>query len=423
MARNSLTQNYEISSGTLFEDFETFANFAGGNGGGASGSIAADTINFKTGVQGLQVNATNGGYFATKTISFNATNSGTYGMWVYIPSTTNLFSVTLYLSSSTAFTSFFSNAWGVATLHNGWNFLNVNRSSWSNTGSESWSNTMVRLRVRVDTTASQTSSVTFDSIYYGIYARPKVCITFDDCFASAYTVGYPYMDGYSLRGTFGVISSLIDTPTYMTTAQLSAAYNNKWDVVNHTASHPDLTSLSDTAAVRAEISPASSYIRTHGFDRSCSSKILLYPTGTYNDTVIAAAQAENMLIARSVKSRNQATVKGIDSSYIIKAKELRSDTTTLAIAKGWVDNAVATGETLHLFAHKITTTPGAFTEWSTANFQALIDYIAGYVRQQQLDVVTLPEWYNGLTSPRFSNNKPSRNSATSRGTVVSRSVV
>jgi peptidoglycan/xylan/chitin deacetylase (PgdA/CDA1 family) len=402
MARSSLTQNYAVSSGTLFEDFEVFVNFTGGiGGGGASGSIAVDTTNFKTGTQGLQVNATNGGYSATKTISLNASVAGNFGFWVYIPSTTNLFSVTLYLTSSSTFVSFFSNAWGVASLHNGWNFLSVTRSSWTNTGSEAWENTMVRLRVRIDTIAAQSSSVTFDSLYYGIYARPKVAITFDDCFSSAFTIGYPYMSTYGMKGTFGVISSLIDTTNYMTLANLRTAYNNGWAMVNHTTTHPDLTVLSGQAAVQSEIAACTAYIRANDFDKGNSSRMVLYPTGTYNDTVIAAAQAESMLLGRSVKSRNQSTIKGIDSAYIIKAKELRSDTTTLTIAKAWVDNAVSNGETLHLFGHKLAASPAAYTEWSTSDFQSLIDYIQAYKNQGSLDVVTLPDWYNGLTSPRL----------------------
>lgn len=414
MARSSTPQNFEASSGTLFEDYETFGSFTGA---GTSGSIAADTTNFKTGAQGLQITSTNGGYYATKTISLNAQDSGVWGMWVYVPSTTNMFGITLYLSSNASFTSFFSYQWGVSVLKNGWNFLSVGRNSFTNTGSESWSNTMIRSRVRVDTIASQTSTATFDSLYYGVYARPKVVIMFDDCFTSAYTVGYPYMDAYGMKGSFGVCSSLIDTANYMTTANLQTAYANGWDVINHTANHNNISAYT-AQQVADEVKPCTTYLRSQGFTRNGADNLFIYPQGGYSTTAITELQAEGFVSARGTINNRQNTIKGVDAPMLISAGEMRSDTVTLNTAKGWVDDAIANGRTLFIFGHKIVTTPAVFTEWATADFQSLIDYIAGFSRAQALDVVTYSEWYKGLTAPRRS--AVGRSAATGRLSATGR---
>lgn len=385
--------NYTVSSGTLFEDFETIGDWTKG----ANGTIAADTTYFRTGARSVKMVSSEGGeVFMTKTISLSGLATGIWGFYTYIPVLADTATVTIYLSSTTDFSAYFSKQFGTG-LNEGWNFLALDRESWGNTGGESWSNTMVRLRMRTDAQDDRISTVYMDSLYYGSYARPKVVMVFDDCFSSAYTEGFSYMQRYGMKGTFGVISSTIGTAGYMTLAQLQTAHAAGWDCVNHSVNHTNLSTLTTAAEQVAEIAPCTEYLASHGFARNNEHRFFIYPQGGYNSQSFVALEDADMLTARSIKARNQATVKGIDNAYLLKARELQ-DGTSLATAKGWLDSAIGTGETMIYFAHKLVETPGAATEWPIADFRALIDYIAS--KGAQVDVMPLSDWYAGLTLSR-----------------------
>lgn len=81
-------------------------------------------------------------------------------------------------------------------------------------------------------------------------------------------------------------------------------------------------------------------------------------------------------------------------AYTIKAAD------SVATVKGYVDTAIARGTTSILMIEGLADADPSEQEWLTASYQELIDYIVAKKNQNQLDVVTISEWYNGLTNPR-----------------------
>lgn len=391
--------NYQINAGTLFEDFEVLGDWTQALGSGSpSGSTISDSVNFKTGSKSLQITATNGGVYNTKTISLVGSNTGVWGFWFYVADNTNLAAVTIYLSSSSSLASSFSFAQNVSRIRNGWNFISIGRNDWTNNGGESWDNTLIRLRVRIDSIASNTCRVSFDSLYYGIYSRPNIVIIFDDGRSSAYSEGYRYMKTLKMLGTVGVNSANVDTAGWATLAQLQEMYTAGWDMANHSATHPHMPTLNSSQQL-TEMTTVTTYLQSSGFSLNRGGYHFIYPYGEYDTNAILNIATGGFVTGRSIIGGNQSTVKGIDNNTLLYAKEL-AQAITLTVAKGYIDNAIATGSTCILFAHLLVASPGVSTEWPISDFQSLMDYIAHYRDGNILDVLTMSQWYRGISQSR-----------------------
>ena len=390
--RSLLPTNYIIDPGTLFEDFETLGDWTKG----ASGTIALNQTYVRTGSNSLALTAGSGtNCFATKTISRNMANDRGTSFWVYLPSLTGLSSITIYLSSTTDFTKYFSRATQATALHEGWNCIQVERAIWNNVGSESWSNTMIRLRVRVDAAVGGTPTVYYDSLQLNEYAKPKILVTFDDGWESAYTEGFLYMQTLGLKGTQYVIRDRVGQTGWSPLWQLQEMYDAGWDLGTHGTVRLD--SLPSQAAIEAEVAYNRQFLIDNNFTRRDCHQHYAYPQGGYNSNAIAALGAQGFLTGRSIIDRPQANY--IDNRYLLTRWGVYH-TTTLATAKSYVDKAIAQGSSVWLNFHILSAVATIDTEWGISDFRALMDYIAQLKKQGAIDVVTVSEWYRGLDNAR-----------------------
>jgi len=103
MSRSTLTQNYLVQSGTLFEEFDTVGDWTVS---GAGGSIQADTTNTQSGGSALRVNFGSTAVSMTKTISTtDFSKMRTVTLYIYIEDITKieqLNEMNMYLCLSTA---------------------------------------------------------------------------------------------------------------------------------------------------------------------------------------------------------------------------------------------------------------------------------------------------------------------------------
>jgi len=386
--RSEARGNYEIKQGTLLESFQTIGDWTRG---GAAGSIAEDTEHFTEGDRSLALTFASGtSVFYDKTISTVVRgNLPAMLLKVYVPSLTNLGSVALYIASVSNFSKFFSKTIQATALHEGFNYIPIAPSEWSNTGGESWSNTMVRLRIRVNATAG-TPSVSFCSIHTYQYNRPKVVVTFDDSWDSQYTKAYAYMSPLGLKGTIYAIGSKLGTAGYCTLAQLQEMYAAGWDICNHGS--VNLTTLLTQAEQETEISGEEAYIAE--FTRS--KKHYAYPNGGYDDNARNALFALGYKTARTIIDRQQANY--LDEKHLITRYGVYNGT-SVASAKGYIDRAIEQGSSVWLNYHLIVDSDAdVSTKVLTANFNEVMDYIKAKVDARSIDCVTVSEWYNGLAS-------------------------
>jgi hypothetical protein len=98
------------------------------------------------------------------------------------------------------------------------------------------------VRFEVDTAATNntaTNSVYLDSMWLNPAFKPTLMLHFDDGYPSEFSEGASYMATKGLRGTVGVVSSLVGTSGFMNITQLQQLYNTGWDLVNHSNTHID----------------------------------------------------------------------------------------------------------------------------------------------------------------------------------------
>lgn len=392
---------YRIQNGTLFEDFENINDWTLS---GAGASITADTTNFKTGSQGIKVTSVNNvSAYITKTINQSFNNVNSFVLWLYIDDVTKYSSsnvALLYLSSTSDFSKSMTTGNILASINTsvglktGWNKIILGKGDFSALGGEVWSNTMIRLRLRTLSATDATVNVTFDSLYISEYSRPKCIISFDDGSDTVYSVAYPCMRAKGFRGvTFCPMSpDRLGTTGVMSLDNLRELYNYGWDISGHSYTHVDLTSVSLEQA-RTELQNEISALLANGFTRAAYD--MAWPFSALNSDLLALCRQLGFRTCRTGNDRVQCHTY---NDPLQLARYEITTSRTLTDYKTQIQSAIASGCLIYLNLHIIRTPTSQSTDMTIADFQALINYLASI--KEQIDVVTLSEWYNGLISPR-----------------------
>jgi peptidoglycan/xylan/chitin deacetylase (PgdA/CDA1 family) len=380
--------NYNIRQ-TLFESFDTLGDWTATNG----------TIQMSGGK--LELTSTSGGNcYATKTINTNFGTKANFKLTVYIPDTAtlnNISALEVFMSSTTNFSKYFNFLNGVSNLHVGHNEIIISRAAWTNTGAEDWSNTMVRLRVRVNALTDVTAVLRFDEMYSDYYARPKAIIDFDDSRLTVYTVAYPYMRKYGFKGSVYVNSGFVDVfpGNYMTTAMLHELYDAGWDMGNHTDTHPHMDESTD-AQNQSQLDLCDAYLRREGFTRENCHKHFVFPYGDYDDDSLGVVKSRGYITARTTQS-NRTQANSLDNAHLLLCQSFANDASTATLIS-YIDRTIRDGGVLRLLFHSLVDSPAESYEYTSADFRTVIDYLAK--KQNEIDVVTLTEWYRGLSNSR-----------------------
>lgn len=389
-----MSSKFDISQGTLLEGFEDSTEWSV-----SGGSVANDTSFVKESTKSLKLTSGSGtNCIATKTININLNAYGSLYFWLYIPTLVGVSSFQIILSNDSSFTNYFSKTF-TSTLHEGWNKVLIGRDQWSvGGGSPVWVSNMVRLRVRINATASETPVCYFDSMYYGFQSRPKCIISFDDGWATQYTEGYEYMKKYGFKGSLFLISQRINTTNYMTTAQVQTLFDAGWDVLNHTVNHVNMeTQLSTQAAVESELFGCSEWIKSNGWVRNNGHLHVAYPNGGYDSKVLAAMASLGMTTGRTIINKTQANE--IDNQYLL-LRQSHAYTASAATYKAYIDRAISDNGAVQINYHKIVSdgAGAADTEVEQAQFRDLMDYLNS--KRAYIDVITHLEWYRGIDNSR-----------------------
>ncbi|MGF7119213.1 chitobiase/beta-hexosaminidase C-terminal domain-containing protein [Methanobacterium oryzae] len=214
---------------------------------------------------------------------------------------------------------------------------------------------------------------------------PEIIITFDDGFESVYTVAYPIMEQYGIKGTVYINPGWVGAPGYLTQAQLTALHNAGWTIANHSWGHALLPEL-PKEAVTTEIQTAIDWLNNNGFQDGAYH--LAYPYGGYNDTVLEVCSELGIKTARTV---NWGTISNDYTNYLeLPIILLRSDTPTNAW-QSELDNSIAHKNTAIFLLHNIVTGNPIILEDVTVDiFRTIIEYI----NQTGVKTLTINEWYN-----------------------------
>jgi peptidoglycan/xylan/chitin deacetylase (PgdA/CDA1 family) len=110
-------------------------------------------------------------------------------------------------------------------------------------------------------------------------APTVVTLTFDDALADQMTA-LTAMQASGLHGTFYAPSGVIDTPNYLTLANLHTIHDAGNEIAGHTVNHPDLT-LQTADEVQRQVCTARNQLTTWGFPQTS----FAYPFATVNASV------------------------------------------------------------------------------------------------------------------------------------------
>jgi peptidoglycan/xylan/chitin deacetylase (PgdA/CDA1 family) len=297
---------------------------------------------------------------------------------------TNGARVTITLSSTADYSKNFS--WQSGYLSSGWNRLMVGDTMWTNTGTDSWANTMIRLRIGITTYYSgQIATLVFDQLRGGVINTPVVIWQFDDCYASQYTEAFPYLEANNMQGTLFPIVDQMDTTGYLTTAQIKEMHAAGWYVGNHTNSHTNLRTLSDDG-ILDELETAQNWLQSNGLGNPGH---ITYPGSNHDARVVGIVKDAGYLTA-AIAGTNAA--QPIVNPYEIVVRQL-AYTTSLATAKTYIDDAIDAGACVHILLHDILATADSSLEWTIDDFEDLVDYVATKVAAGLITPMTRDEWY------------------------------
>lgn len=392
--------NFQVTAGTLLEDFSSLTNWSQSTG---TTTIETSSQFIKNGTGSFKMSAAaNNTCIITKTVSWDLSKNNVHGIWVYlIDPAANVSSIDLYMSNDSSFTNYFNTSLTNTNskFTQGWNYFTILKRDWTTNAAADWNSTIIRFRVRLSASVANAAIAYYDSYFTNPYSRPKILYTFDDVIDTCYTIGYPYMKARGIKGTAYAAGGFIDTAGYMTTAQLRTLQDDGWLIGNHTYNHTNLTTLSIPDMV-TEIGLQDKWMAGRGFTDGIPH--FAYPNGgNSDDTVTAMRQVGTKFTARnySIGTRiYQPHVFGIENPYQLKAVGV-FDTTTLTYAKASVDDTITHGGTAFFVFHKfVAGAPATGIEWKTQDFYDLTDYINA--KRDQLDFVTVKEWWDGLSKPR-----------------------
>ena len=412
-----LYSGYELrAKGNLLQNqnSKVISYFDGGAGTewvSTAGTAPTDeTANLLNNSQGINLAATNQTSKMDKVgaldLSSFANSGGQIRFSFFVDTPANLSSVAVIFSNSN-YASYFSMSMGGGSLvaqnpcfqeTNGtptYGYCvtySMKMSYATKTGSPSWAS-IDKIRISTQSNGNTTVNTAWAQLSAIMNTNAKAVIIWspDDSRASTFLVAAPIMAKYSMAGSDAAIANAVGTNNsyYMTAQQLRLLQNvYGWDIVSHTYDHTDLTTLT-SAQVETEFKEWFSWADNNQIARV---PMIVYPNGAYNATVLSVAE-KYFVLGRSVNAPTYSQT-GTEWQYNMKTAVLAGppSQTSLATAEGWVDTAVTDRAVLILNFHNILTTPVVSTDWDTADFTSLVQYIANYVAQGQAEVLTYSQY-------------------------------
>jgi peptidoglycan/xylan/chitin deacetylase (PgdA/CDA1 family) len=382
----TLPQFMLTSAGTLLEGFNNFADWTLD-----SGTIANDAVNFREGTASLKLTTAVGGSgTARKSISVNFGGSAPHmRLSFYLAETyAQLSNVQVRVTSAgSAFTTNFYASIGRGTgFHTGWNTIDIYPSDWTATGAESWSNTMNRLRVQAVSMAGQVSNVSVDALYWDVVGQPAIILTFDDCLSSLYATTFPLLKSKGIVATCFAITDNLGTAGYCTTANIQEIFSAGWTVGNHTTDHTNLTGLTEPQC-ETKIGDAKTALTALGIT---TGDHVALPFNGWNENTLTACR--NLSIKTARQGTQVSYPRAVADQIHVLDSYVPINTTTLAAAKAWVDEAKTKNTPVWLQFHDIVTSPSTTYQWATQDLSDLVDYI----KAQSVRMITVDEFYRTL---------------------------
>jgi peptidoglycan/xylan/chitin deacetylase (PgdA/CDA1 family) len=202
------------------------------------------------------------------------------------------------------------------------------------------------------------------------FEQGMVTITLDDGWATQYTKARPALNARNMDATYALITQALAQGWggYMTTNQVRTLVTEGNDIASHTLTHPDLTTLT-APQLASELRDSQAWLVSNLSLPAVPH--FAVPYGIYNGTVLTGIKqyyASSRTVSAGRNFRDTVV-------YELRANDV-ARSVTVATVRGWIDQAIAEKSWLILVFHEfVDGTPTRDTQYKTANFAAILDYI------------------------------------------------
>lgn len=235
-----------------------------------------------------------------------------------------------------------------------------------------------------------------------ISTKGTVVFTFDDGRDGQRTFAADILKTYDMSATaFEYVTSLTRGRGFMSLSQLTELKDSYgWEIADHTYTHPHLDSMTGHQLQREIVDSKTEFAKL-GFNVTT----FAYPFSEGNrNREVTQLVRQNYLGARSASTSQKANLyDGSSDVYNIVANDV-ANTTTPAIVKKWIDQAVSERKLLVLSFHQIVVDKPVFDTFYRADeLDAIAGYVHGKVAAGNLEVVTFRQAIDNMTKAAPAN--------------------
>jgi len=374
----------KISSDVYTEEMDNTTGWSGLNA-----TIAQNTTQKYSGTGSIKLTSNAGANFSVGknvTWDLSATQGGTVRFWVYphddaLDKITGI-SILCAANSTTWWTNYYGGVYATfgSMTPNTWNLVQM--TSWIKNGDVDWSS-IGHVRIKGVAKPGESPEFSFDLLQAGRVSKPAVVICFDDNLDNTYTVAYPLIKSKNMRASVYVTSSWHNEANHMTTAQLQELNNNGWVIGNHSATHPDFTTLTE-AQILTELQTCEALLT--GIGLSANTKHVAYPGGKYDVDTLAAMVTYGAKTGRSVDQ----IISDYDYLYPYELNAWAvAATQSVNTIKAFIDTIILNNAVGILLFHGLVESGATNYQWTIANFTEIINYI----ETLGLQTLTIDEYY------------------------------
>lgn len=322
---------------------------------------------------------------------------------VYAPAPSNNFNLVFYFSTSGNFTKFFiSPTIQGSALPAGWSSYTISRSQFTTSNGATW-NTVNKFRIRLTSVnGGGTNSISIARTALGERHSPIFCLTFDDGYASCYTIVKPMLEAAGLRGTFYITKGTVNGGAYyLTTAQVKELYDAGHMIGNHFKNHLNNLNNIPAADVTSGWRECEDFLISIGCPKHAKHACYLGNDGFRVPTVQTYNATKTAGMVSAVTTQD-------GPSYLPGTRRDRLYIPRISVGLGVSDTTVKSriaevskyGGMGMIYAHNIAATESVQADWATSKLQSVVDYLVRLQRQGLITHMTVADALDAIDSGR-----------------------
>lgn len=205
----------------------------------------------------------------------------------------------------------------------------------------------------VGTLTTDTFSLSAQTSNSSTFNRALVSVTFDDGWQSTHQNALPILEQNNIKSTQYIVTGFVNSPNYMTLAEIRDFHQRGHQVASHTVHHYDLTTLGRKKLI-SELTQSKLYL-----ERNIGATVsdIAAPYGAYNNTTIT--QVKKYYRSQRTSDVGFNTKSGFDS-YRLRSQHI-TPSTTIEEFRNWINTAVTEKSWLILMYHNVDSSGSAYS--------------------------------------------------------------